>query len=151
MKAICCGGIQDNVRPEEINKKIEHDDKASKNSYITVSSDLVRPWHMKWKASYILLSDTPIQWKMMICALTFFKSERIIHVIDVKSDGDILIFFYTRSVSVCVHSWFHLGCVSRAALTDVVLWTMEQLSYTISRSNCLLKWFLFFETDVEPE
>lgn len=32
MKAICSRGIQEHMRPEEINKKTEHNDKAS---YIT--------------------------------------------------------------------------------------------------------------------
>lgn len=37
-KAICSRGIQDSVGPEEINKKAEHNDKAPKNSYITLLS-----------------------------------------------------------------------------------------------------------------
>lgn len=50
MKVICSGGSQDNVRPGEINKKAEHNDRAPWNSYITpiVSPDCVRSSHMKW-------------------------------------------------------------------------------------------------------
>ena len=64
MKAICSGGIQDNVRPEEINKKAEHNDRAPKISYITALSLLTACeslTHEMKSSICILHGDAPTQ------------------------------------------------------------------------------------------
>ena len=93
MKAICSGGIQDNVRPEEINKKAEHNDRTPKNSYIrpSVFPDCVRPRHMKWKAPFVFHTVTVTQLRQPVCPLTFQKLVWIILVINIISGHDILI------------------------------------------------------------
>lgn len=137
MKAICSRGIQDNVRPGEINKKAEHNDRAPKNSYITPLS-LLTVWDPDtWNEKLHLYSAQPAgdTVKTMVCPLTFSTSVWIQLVINVISGHDILILvlppqndklqvFLFVCVCVCggcVYAWFQLGYVSRAALTDVLL------------------------------
>lgn len=51
MKAIWTEGIQDKVRPEEINKKAEPNDGAPKNTAVPLN--YVRRRHAKYKAPFV--------------------------------------------------------------------------------------------------
>lgn len=113
MKAICSEGIQDNVRPEEINKKTEHNDRASKNSN-TVSPDCVRPdtWNEK-----LHLYSARWRWdsvKIIVCPLTFLQILLVIYVIsdyepDTYFSSTLLLQIEGLFSAMCVYAWFPSG------------------------------------------